>query len=80
MINFAKGRSTSRSTTGNLKLWQGSYRKFVTKYTKRWELTICHYTHLQICYLADLQIKRKPPTYSALADFPEGGRLQNAPT
>jgi len=27
---------------------------------KEQELTICHYTHLQICYLADLQIKIKP--------------------
>ena len=74
MINFAKGRSTSRSTSHILTLpkfqtlakfaigkvcdWQSSYRKFVNKYTKRRELTICHYIHLLICYFADWQIKK----------------------
>ena len=93
MINFAKGCSISHILTlpkvvarqaiinfGKVCDWQSSYGKIVNKYTKRRELTICHYIHLLICYFADWQIKRKPPTYSALADSPEGGRLQNALT
>ena len=53
MINFAKV-----SNFGKVCDWQSSYGKIVNKYTKRRELTICHYIHLLICYFADWQIKK----------------------
>ena len=43
MINFAKV-----SNFGKVCDWQSSYGKIVNKYTKRRELTICHYIDLLI--------------------------------
>ena len=71
MINFAKV-----SNFGKVCDWQSSYGKIVNKYTKRRELTICHYIDLLICYFADLQIKRKPPHTLLSQTSPKGDNLQ----